>query len=85
MEAHIEALDEGILLVTSDPRYTQVGFNLVSVQVCGRSGLNSISQIDWIIYHRGDARGRRFEAGDPREDVDVRPVAVEADGPHPPP
>ena len=29
--AHFEALDEGILLVPLDPRYTQVGFNLVSV------------------------------------------------------
>ena len=32
--AHFEALDEGVLLVPLDPRYTQVGFNLVSVQVC---------------------------------------------------
>ena len=32
--AHFEALDEGALLVPLDPRYTQVGFNLVSVQVC---------------------------------------------------
>ena len=34
MGAHFEALDEGVLLVPLDPRYTQVGFNLVSVQVC---------------------------------------------------
>ena len=33
MGAHFEALDEGVLLVPLDPRYTQVGFNLVSVQV----------------------------------------------------
>ena len=32
--AHFEALDEGVLLVPLDPRNTQVGFNLVSVQVC---------------------------------------------------
>ena len=32
--AYFEALDEGVLLVPLDPRYTQVGFNLVSVQVC---------------------------------------------------
>ena len=36
MGAHFEALDEGVLLVPFDPRYTQVGFNLVSVQVCKR-------------------------------------------------
>ena len=34
MGAHFEALDEGVLLVPLDPRYTQVGFNLISVQVC---------------------------------------------------
>ena len=33
MGAHFEALDEGVLLVLLDPRYTQVGFNLLSVQV----------------------------------------------------
>ena len=32
--AHFEALDEGVLLVSLDPRYTQVGFNLIYVQVC---------------------------------------------------
>ena len=35
MKAHFEALDERVLLVPlQDPRYTQVGYNLVSVQVC---------------------------------------------------
>ena len=34
MGAHFEALDEGVLRVPLDPRYTQVGFNLISVQVC---------------------------------------------------
>ena len=34
MRAHFEALDEGVLLVPLDPRYTQDGFNLVSVQEC---------------------------------------------------
>ena len=34
MGAHFEALDDGVLLVPLDPRYTQVGFNLVPVQVC---------------------------------------------------
>ena len=34
MGAHVKALDEGVLLVPLDPRYTQVEFNLVSVQVC---------------------------------------------------
>ena len=32
--AHFEALDEGVLLVPLYPRYTQVGFNVKSVQVC---------------------------------------------------
>ena len=32
--AHFEALDEDVLPVPLDLRYTQVGFNLVSVQVC---------------------------------------------------
>ena len=35
MGAHFEALDEGVLLVPLDPRYTKVDFNLVLVQVCG--------------------------------------------------
>ena len=36
MGAHFEALDESDLLVPLDPRYipSQVGFNLISVQVC---------------------------------------------------
>ena len=34
MGAHIVALDEGVLLVPLDLRYIQVGFNLISVQVC---------------------------------------------------
>ena len=32
--SHFEALNEGVLLVPYDPKYTKVGFNLVSVQVC---------------------------------------------------
>ena len=34
MGTRFKALDEGVLLVPLDPRYTQVGFNLISVQVC---------------------------------------------------
>ena len=34
MGSHFEALDEGVLLAPLDSRYTQVGFNLFSVQVC---------------------------------------------------
>ena len=37
MGAHFEALDEGVLLVPLDSRYTQVGFNPTSVQVCSGS------------------------------------------------
>ena len=33
MGAHFEALDEGILLVNLDPRYTQVQLNIISIQV----------------------------------------------------
>ena len=35
MGAHFEALDEGVLLVPLDPRNTQVGLNLIFVQVWG--------------------------------------------------
>ena len=31
--AHLEALDEGVLMVPLNPRYTQVGLNSVFVQV----------------------------------------------------
>ena len=34
MGADFEALIEGVLLVPLDSRYTQVGYNLFSVQVC---------------------------------------------------
>ena len=34
MGAHFEALIEGVLMTPLDSRYTQVGFNLISVQVC---------------------------------------------------
>ena len=33
MGARFEALDEIVLMAPLDPRYTQVGFNLISVQV----------------------------------------------------
>ena len=38
MGAHFEALIEGILMAPLDSRYTQVGFNLISVQVCSGNG-----------------------------------------------
>ena len=31
--AHCEALDEGVLMAPLDSRYTQFGFNFISVQV----------------------------------------------------
>ena len=34
MGAHFEALIEGVLMASLDSRYTQVGFNFISVQVC---------------------------------------------------
>ena len=33
VEAHFEACIEGVLIAPLDSRYTQVGFNLISVQV----------------------------------------------------
>ena len=33
MGANFEALDEGVLMMPLDPRYTQVGFNLIFVEV----------------------------------------------------
>ena len=42
MGAHFEALDEGVLLVPLDPRYTQVGFNLVSVEMCTSLSLSTL-------------------------------------------
>ena len=33
MGAHFEAFDEGVLMAPLDHRYTQVGFNFISVQV----------------------------------------------------
>ena len=32
--AHFEALNEPVLMAPSDSRYTQIAFNLISVQVC---------------------------------------------------
>ena len=43
VEPHFEALDEGTLVVPLDSRYTQVGFNVISVQVCGKSCPDAIS------------------------------------------
>ena len=34
MGARFKALTEGVLMAPLDSRYTQVGFNIVSVQVC---------------------------------------------------
>ena len=36
VRAHSEALDEGVLVAPSVPRYTRVGFNIFSVQVWER-------------------------------------------------
>ena len=35
--AHFKGLAEGVLVAPLDSRYTQVGFNLISVQVCNSS------------------------------------------------
>ena len=34
MGARCDALDDCVLMAPLDPRYTQVGFNVISVQVC---------------------------------------------------
>ena len=39
--SHFKALDEGDLVATLDSRYTQVGLNFASAQVCFGTGLNS--------------------------------------------
>ena len=49
MGAHFEALDEGVLLVPLDPRYTQVGFNLISVQVCIGDDLDSSRHRQYLV------------------------------------
>ena len=47
MRAHFEAFDEGVLVAPLDPRYTQVGFNLVSVQVCSSKGERKQEGMIW--------------------------------------
>ena len=46
MGAHFEAPDEAILLAPLDLRYTQVGFNLVSIQVW-----------EVTVFHKGNGLG----------------------------
>ena len=45
MGAHFKALLEGVLMAPLDSRYTQVGFNYISVQLCDwfRSGAGRLS------------------------------------------
>ena len=61
MGAHFEALDEGVLLVPLDPRYTQVGFNLVSIQVC--KICNQWPCIIWWLSGWGIARNNFYVQG----------------------
>ena len=44
MGTRSEALDEGVLVVTLDPRYTQVEFHHISVQVCVAQFLANLNQ-----------------------------------------
>ena len=44
--ARFEALDEGVLVAPWVSRYTQVGFNLTSVQVCSMNHLE-------VLVHQG--------------------------------
>ena len=49
----MKALDEGVILVSLDPKYTQVGFKLVYVQVCGPLGKEwgqSAPSCPWVCY-----------------------------------
>ena len=55
MGAHFEALDEGVLVAPLDSRYTQVGFNIISVQVCNYAQLSHFeflvriaSDVEWM-------------------------------------
>ena len=62
MGTNFEALDEGVLLVPLDPRCTQVGFHLISVQavyVCSRSFIE-IVQDELETYFNG-SNGERGE------------------------
>ena len=55
--AHFKALDEGVLLVSLDSRYTQVGFNIISVQMWIR-GRMSIQNLVSRLTLRTDIFGR---------------------------
>ena len=55
MGARFEALMEGVLMAALDSRYTQVGFNLISVQVC--DAVLIVSYI-WLRTWKVDQRGR---------------------------
>ena len=63
MGARFEALIEGVLMTPLDFKYTQVGFNLISVQVC--SGLAGIFiprfLSPWRIF--SSSMGRRGPGG----------------------
>ena len=67
MGAHFKALDEGVLLVPLDPRYTQVGFNLISVQVCNLKGFDACQV---FVFGGCSAEGRQSDlhAYDPATD-----------------
>ena len=55
MGAHFEALNEGILVVPLDPRYTQVEFNPIYVQVCGVNDLPIKDNVKLIIEFSCDS------------------------------
>ena len=54
--AHFEALIEGVLMAPLDPRYTQVGFNLICVQVCH-------AKVDAVLNHERDKSPIHHEDG----------------------
>ena len=56
MGARFEALNEGVLMAPLHPRYTHVGFNMISVQVCWA---NSSPESDG---GKGNLSVRRVEA-----------------------
>ena len=53
MGARFEALVDGVLMAPLDSRYNQVGFNLVSVQVCAPNLTENptISVVHYWILH----------------------------------
>ena len=60
MGAHFEALNEPVLMAPSDSRYTQVVFNLISVQVCP-ARVDGFGLLKFVASYRASFQGLTFE------------------------